>query len=81
MDMLTLLVFEALALTVGSLVSGIASMVSDGEVGTPARYLAPIATATSWPLLLPGCLAEPDVLAAMDERAIAMIAPLQAYVG
>ncbi len=33
MDMLTMLVFAALALTVGSLVSGIASMVSDGEVG------------------------------------------------
>lgn len=54
---------------------------SDGEIRTPTRRLAPIASATSWPLLLPGCLAEPDVLAAMDERAIAMIAPLQAYVG
>ena len=54
---------------------------SDGEVSAPTRHLAPIATATNWPILLPGCLREPDVLAAMDERAIAMIAPLHGYLG
>ena len=52
---------------------------SDGEVSAPTRHLAPIATGTSWPILLPGCLTEHDVLAAMDERAIAMIAPLHGY--
>ena len=57
------------------------SIWGDGEVSAPTRHLAPITTATNWPILLPGCLTEHDVHAAMDERAVAMIAPLHGYLG
>ena len=52
---------------------------TDGEVSSPTRRLPQIATGAGWPILLPGCLATPDVLAALDERAIAMIPPLHRY--
>lgn len=54
---------------------------SDSEVSATTRHLTPLATGASWPILRPGCLAEPDVLAALDERALGMFAAVRGYLG
>lgn len=52
---------------------------TDGASRWSTRELATISAQVSLPILMPGCLAEPDAGAAMDDRAIAMIPPLRDY--
>lgn len=52
---------------------------TDGGTRWSTRELAAISAQDSLPILLPGCLTEADAGAAMDDRAVEMIAPLRAY--
>ena len=52
---------------------------SDGHSSFPTRDLPPIAEQVDWPILAPGCLAEPDALAAFDDRASAALPALRRY--
>jgi Replication-relaxation len=52
---------------------------SDGHSSWPARDLPSIADAVDWPILAPGCLTDPDTLAAFDDRASAMLPALHQY--
>ena len=50
---------------------------SDGATKPPTRGLTPYATGVTEPLLGPGCLDEPDALAAFDHRAIESVPALR----
>lgn len=52
---------------------------SDGRSSWPTRDLPPIADPVDWPILAPGCLADPDALAAFDDRASATLPALRRY--
>ena len=52
---------------------------SDGRSSWPTRELPPIASPVDWPILAPGCLADPDALAAFDDRASATLPALRRY--
>lgn len=52
---------------------------TDGRELWSTRGLLSEAEHASWPILAPGCLAEPDSLAALDERALDMMPSLHAY--
>jgi hypothetical protein len=52
---------------------------SDGGTVRPTRDLAPLPAATSSPILLPGCLSDGDVLAALDDRGAATLPALGSF--
>ena len=52
---------------------------SDGRSSWATRDLPPIADAIDWPILGPGCLAEPDALATFDDRVSATLPTLRRY--
>jgi len=52
---------------------------SDGDGVRSTRHLAPISAAPPWPILTPGCLADGDVLAALDDRGALALAPLRPF--
>lgn len=52
---------------------------SDGYSTWPTRDLPPIAGPVDWPILGHGCLADPDMLAAFDDRASDMLPALRRY--
>jgi hypothetical protein len=52
---------------------------TDGESRSATRDLASAAVSSPCPILTPGCLADPDVLVAMDDRALGMIPALHRY--
>lgn len=52
---------------------------TDGRTRWLTRDLASVAVTGPRPILTPGCLADADAVAAMDDRALAMIPPLHAY--
>jgi hypothetical protein len=52
---------------------------SDGRESVPTGSLRAYSDDTSSPILLPGCLADPDALPALDDRAASMLPVLTAY--
>jgi hypothetical protein len=53
---------------------------TDGRNTWSTRSLNSEVERASWPILTPGCLANADVIAALDDRAPGMIPSLQAYI-
>lgn len=54
---------------------------SDGRVSSLTRDLAPASAPVDWPILIPGCLFDPDALSALDDRGSLMLPALGPYVG
>ncbi len=52
---------------------------ADGSTSWTTRELPPIADPVDWSILAPGCLADPDHLAAFDDRASDMLPGLRRY--
>jgi Replication-relaxation len=52
---------------------------TDGTATWSIRQLPPVSGSFSEPILIPGCLADGDVLAAFDDRVAAMLPALQPY--
>jgi len=44
------------------------------------RDLTPISTGVSWPIVTPGCLADAEAIAALDDRGMSMLPALRPYV-
>ena len=52
---------------------------SDGHTTWPTRGLPPIAGPVDWPIVVPGCLTDPETLTAFDDRASDMLPTLGRY--
>jgi Replication-relaxation len=52
---------------------------TDGHERWATRELPPLTDGLPLPILTPGCLAEADALAALDDRALELLPPLHAY--
>ena len=53
---------------------------SDGRTSWSTKDLAPASTPTDWPILVSGCLSDPDALSALDDRGSSMLPALGPYV-
>jgi hypothetical protein len=52
---------------------------TDGRASWPTRDLAPVSAPIDWPILMPGCLSDPDALSALDDRGSSLLPALRPY--
>jgi protein involved in plasmid replication-relaxation len=53
---------------------------TDGGGSWPTRDLVTASAPVDWPILIPGCLSDPDALSALDDRGSSMLPSLRPYV-
>jgi hypothetical protein len=52
---------------------------TDGSLQRPTRDLAPVSINVSWPIVTPGCLSDPEAIAALDDRGLSMLPGLHTH--